>query len=116
GSAGSSIGPTRDAIDVSVSSIIITTSEHLTGGNLGHLTWRHGVDYQIDARSEGMVRVGKDDQEVAVFTKAGWLSFNLAGKVDGREYQLKLAAPWTGFRYLLREGPRELASAKKRSR
>ena len=72
------------------------------------------MEYQIDARVAGIVRVGQDEREIAVFRKAGFFSFNLEGRVDG-DYQLKLAAPWTGFRYLLRSGRREIASAKRRT-
>jgi hypothetical protein len=76
------------------------------------------MSYQIDARNHRSqeVRVGRDDQEVAVFRKASFLIHNLKGKVDGVEYQMKLAAPWTGFRYLLRQGSHEVASAKWKSR
>ncbi|HVS65286.1 MAG TPA: hypothetical protein VMT85_17480 [Thermoanaerobaculia bacterium] len=74
------------------------------------------MGYQIDARDHSLVRVGRDDQEVAVFRKAGSFIHNLEGEVDGVEYQMKLAAPWTGFRYLLRQGTHELASAKRRGR
>ncbi|HVS65305.1 MAG TPA: hypothetical protein VMT85_17580 [Thermoanaerobaculia bacterium] len=76
------------------------------------------MEYQIDARNQRsqVVRVGRDDQEIGVFRKASFFIHNLEGKVDGIEYQMKLAAPWTGFRYLLRQGGRDLASAKRQSR
>lgn len=76
------------------------------------------MKYQVDTRNHRSqeVRVGRDDEEVAVFRKASFFIHNLEGTVDGLEYQLKLAAPWTGFRYLLRQDDRELASAKKKAR
>jgi hypothetical protein len=75
------------------------------------------MEYQIDAAGRSQeVRVGQDDREVAVFQKSGFLIHNLEGNVDGLEYQMKLAAPWTGFRYLLRQGEHDLASAKKQRR
>jgi hypothetical protein len=77
-----------------------------------------GMEYQIDTRNHltQEVRVGRDNQEVGVFRKASFLIYNLEGAVDGVEYQMKLPAPWTGFRYRLRQAKHELASAKKRTR
>ena len=76
------------------------------------------MEYQIDARNHHTqeVRVGRDNQKVAVFLKAGFFIYNLEGEVDGVHYQMKLPAPWTGFRYRLRQGEHELASAKKQRR
>lgn len=76
------------------------------------------MQYQTDTRNHRTqeVRIGCDDREVAVFRRASFLIHNLGGEVDGVEYQLKLAAPWTGFRYLLRQGEHELASAKRHGR
>ncbi len=76
------------------------------------------MDYQIDTRNERSqeVRVGRDQQEVAIFRKAGFLIYNLGAEVDGIDYQMKLPAPWTGFRYRLVTGKHELANAKKKRR
>ena len=75
------------------------------------------MEYQLDAGGRSQeVRVGQDDRQVAVFRKTGFLVHNLEGTVDGLEYQMKLAAPWTGFRYLLRQGAHDLASARKQRR
>lgn len=76
------------------------------------------MEYQIDTRSfrKQNLRVGQGNQEVAVFRKAHFLIYNLKGQVEGRDYQLKLAAPWNGFRYQLRQGDQELATAKRTAR
>jgi hypothetical protein len=76
------------------------------------------MEYQIDTRNHRTqeVRVGRDNQEVAVFRKAGFLIHNLKGGFQGVDYQMKLPAPWTGFRCRLRQGEFELASAKKQRR
>jgi len=76
------------------------------------------MDYQIDTRNHRTqeVRIGRNDQEIVVFRKVNFLIHNLQGTVDGLDYQMKLAAPWNGFRYQLRQGDQELASAKKSRR
>ncbi len=76
------------------------------------------MDYQIDTRNERSqeVRVGRNNLEVAAFRKTGFFIYNLKGEVEGIEYQLKLPAPWTGFRYRLLAGKHELANAKKKRR
>lgn len=72
------------------------------------------MEYQIDTRQRNHeVRVGRDQREVAVFRKVAFFIYNLEGSVDGVDYQMKLPAPWTGFRYRLRRGEQELASAKR---
>ena len=76
------------------------------------------MEYQIDTRNHETyeVRVGLNNQEVACFRKANFFIYNLRGEVDGADYQMKMPAPWTGFRYRLRRGRFELASARKHGR
>ena len=76
------------------------------------------MEYQIDTSKHRTkeVRIGRNNQEVAVFRKANFFIHNLQALVEGTDYQLKLAAPWNSFRYQLRQGERELASAKKSTR
>lgn len=76
------------------------------------------MELQIDTRKYRIqeVRVGQDDQEVAIFRKASRFIQNPAGKFEGLDYQMKLAAPWNGFRFQLRQGDHELASAKRKRR
>ncbi len=76
------------------------------------------MEFQIDTRKQRPqeVRVGQDNQEVAVFRKASFFIHNLAEKFEGIDYQMKLPAPWTGFHYRLRQDKLELAKAKKRGR
>ncbi|MCB1034250.1 MAG: hypothetical protein KDD47_10495 [Acidobacteria bacterium] len=73
------------------------------------------MEYQIDTRNHRTqeVRVGFEDQEVAVFRKVNFLIFNLEAKIGGIPYGLKLPAPWNGFRYRLFEERQELANARK---
>ena len=76
------------------------------------------MEYQVDTSNHRTqeVRIGRNNQEVAVFRKANFLIHNLKAQVEGTDYQMKLAAPWNKFRYQLRQGQRELASAKKNTR
>lgn len=76
------------------------------------------MDYQTDTGNHQTetVRVGQHDQEVSVFRQVNFFIHNLVGTVDGMDYQMKLAAPWNGFRYRLRQGDHELANAKKKIR
>jgi hypothetical protein len=76
------------------------------------------MEYQINTGNHRTqeVRVGRDNQEVAFFRKASFFIYNLAAKVEGVDFQMKLPAPWTHFRYRLRQGEHELANAKKQGR
>ena len=76
------------------------------------------MDFQTDTRDRRTqeVRIGVDDREIVVFHKATFFIHNLVGKVEGIDYHLKLAAPWTGFRHRLLQSDQELATAKKRGR
>jgi hypothetical protein len=76
------------------------------------------MGYQIDSRNHRTqeVRVGQNDQEVAVFRKVHFFIYNLRARVDGLDYQLKLAAPWNGFRYQLCVGSQVLATATRHRR
>ena len=76
------------------------------------------MDYQCETRNHQNqeVRVGQNEQEAAVFRKANFFVHNLRGQVGGVDYQFKLAAPWNGFRYLLRRDEHVLASARKSTR
>ena len=76
------------------------------------------MEFQIDTRETGTeeVRVGVNDQEIARFQKAGFFIYNLECTIDGLGYQLKLPAPWNGFRYRLRGDERELAIARRKRR
>jgi hypothetical protein len=76
------------------------------------------MKYQIDARDQRTqeVRVGVGDEEVVVFRKVNFLIHNLRAEVEGVNHQLKLAAPWNGFRYRLMGAGGELASATKKTR
>ncbi len=62
------------------------------------------------------VHIGIGDKAVASFRKAGFFVQHLSGTWEGTDYQFKLAAPWTGFRYRLRRGGLEMASAKKQGK
>ena len=74
------------------------------------------MEYQVDTRNHQSeeVRVGLDQEEVAVFRRVGFFVRNLTARMDGVEYQMKLPAPWNGFLYRLRRGDQELANAKKK--
>jgi hypothetical protein len=74
--------------------------------------------YQIDSRKHRTqeVRVGESNREVATFRKVNFFIQNLEAHLGGLDYQMKLAAPWNGFRYQLVEATRVIASAKRRSR
>ena len=76
------------------------------------------MDCQIDTSNHRTqeVRVGLNNQDVALFRKAGFFVHNLRATLDGAEYQMKLPAPWNGFRYRLYRGRDELASAGKHRR
>lgn len=76
------------------------------------------MDFQIDTNNHRTqeVRVGVNSQEVACFRKANFFIHNLQAEIEGSGYQLKLAAPWNGFRFQLRQGDRELATARQKRR
>lgn len=76
------------------------------------------MQFQIDTRNHRSqeVRVGRGDGEVVVFRKANPFIHNLAGTLDGTKYQLKLAAPWNGFRFQLRRDGAPMATAKRSRR
>jgi hypothetical protein len=73
------------------------------------------MTYQIDARTQE-VRIGQNEQEVAVFRKVNFFIHNLRATVGGFDCQLKHAAPWNGFRYQLCQGDRVLATATRQRR
>ena len=75
------------------------------------------MEFHFDTRNHRTqeVRVGREDRDV-VFRKAGLLVQNLVGTCEGIEYQMKLAAPWNGFRYQLRQSGNKMASASKSRR
>ena len=66
--------------------------------------------FQVSARSERSVRVGRSGQIVAAFEPGRWIR-DQKGEVEGVEATMKLAAPWRGMRYRLELGGREIASA-----
>jgi hypothetical protein len=68
-------------------------------------------DYQIDGRRLKELRVGREGEPVAVFRRQSWFVQHMVGEVGGQKYQMKLPAPWTGFRYRLRQGDHEHANA-----
>ncbi len=74
--------------------------------------------FQFDTRNYRTqeVKIGREDQEAVVFHKTNFLIQNLAGTFEGIKYQMKLAAPWNGFRYQLRQDGREAANASKSRR
>lgn len=76
------------------------------------------MDYQIDSRNHRTqeVRVGQDEQEVAVFRKVNFFIHNLRANVGGLDYQLKHAAPWNGFTYQLCQDNQVLATATRHRR
>ncbi|MGD9906550.1 MAG: hypothetical protein AB7U83_24040 [Vicinamibacterales bacterium] len=76
------------------------------------------MDYQIDSRNHRSqeVRVGESDQEVAAFRKVNFFIQNLKAEVGGLDYEMKLAAPWNGFRYQLVQAGRVIATAKRHGR
>lgn len=71
------------------------------------------MNYQVDSRNHRTqeVRIGQNEQEVAVFRKVNFFIHNLRAHVGGLEYQLKHAAPWNGFKYQLCQGNQVLATA-----
>ncbi len=73
------------------------------------------MHYQIDTRDvrRAGIRVGRDDAEVAVFARAKALFHHISGIFEDIEYQMKLPAPWTGFRYRVLGELGEVASAKR---
>ncbi|MCB1041550.1 MAG: hypothetical protein KDC35_01330 [Acidobacteria bacterium] len=74
------------------------------------------MEYQVDFRRGHKIRIGTNQQELAVFGKAGFFIYNLKGQGEWSDYHMKLPAPWTQFRYRLFHGETELANAKKRRR
>ena len=70
------------------------------------------VDYQIDARQQREIRVGRAGEVVATFQQGKWIQ-DLTGKVGNEPAKLKLPAPWRGMRYRLEQSGRELANASK---
>ncbi len=76
------------------------------------------MEFQVDTRKnkERSIRVGLDNQQVAVFVKTSFFIHNLKGQDSWADYQLKLPAPWTQFCYRLFHGETELANAKKKAR
>lgn len=74
--------------------------------------------YLTDGRNHRTqeIRVGEEGREVAVFRKVNFFIHNLRGSVGGVDYQLKLPAPWNGFRYQLCAGSQLLATATRHRR
>lgn len=69
------------------------------------------AEFQIDSRDVREIRVGRDGRVVAAFRRKGRFVQDLQGDVGSEAYQMKLPAPWRGFRYRLEQDGRELASA-----
>lgn len=76
------------------------------------------MEYQVDARNlrKQYLRIGQDNREVAIFRKANFFVHNLKGQDDWADYQMKLPAPWTQFRYWLYHREEQLVSAKRKNR
>jgi len=76
------------------------------------------MELQVDTsrREKQELRIGRDNQEIVAFRKASLFIHNLVGEFEGDNYQMKLAAPWNGFRYRLRRGESDRASAKRKRR
>jgi hypothetical protein len=69
------------------------------------------ADYQIDARRVQEIRIGQQGETVATFRLKGRFVHDMKGEVGRDSYDMKLPAPWRGFRYRLEQDGRELASA-----
>ena len=69
-------------------------------------------DFQIDARSNRRIRVGRGGEVVATFAPGRFIA-DQKGEVAGEPCTMKLPAPWRGMRFRLEQGGRELASAKR---
>lgn len=74
------------------------------------------MKYQIAMRNGKSIGIGVGESPVAELEKAGFLVQNLKGTFEGSDYELKLPAPWTGFRYRLHRGDAELANAKRENK
>ena len=71
------------------------------------------MDYQIDSRKGKQLRIGREDETLAVFRRKNFFIHNLVGSLGGHDYEMSFPAPWTGFRYRLRQGQHAIATARR---
>jgi hypothetical protein len=75
------------------------------------------AEYQVDMsryqrHNNHQLKVGREGETWTFHAKGGF-AFSMVGTVGRESYQMKLPAPWTGFRYKLVQDERVLASARK---